>query len=63
MTIRTATAWPDWPWWRMYRSGSHRNSVTRMAMRKNSHRGAELKRATTGHATLAMITPITVNFA
>jgi hypothetical protein len=34
-----------------------------MAMRKNSHRGAELKRATTGHATLAMITPITVNFA
>jgi len=32
-------------------------------MRKNSHRGAELKRATTGHATLAMITPITVNFA
>ena len=62
-TIRTATASAGWPRYRMYRSGSHRTSVTRMARRQNSHRGAEVTRVTIGHAALAMITPITVSLA
>ena len=49
--------------YRMYRSGSRRTSVTRMAMRKNIHRGADVIRVVTGQATHAMITPITVSFA
>ena len=34
-----------------------------MASRKNSHRGAELIRVTTGQARQAMTTPITVSLA
>ncbi len=34
-----------------------------MASRKNSQRGAELMRATTGQAAQAMSTPITVSLA
>ena len=34
-----------------------------MARRKNSQRGAELRRATTGQAAQAMSTPMTVSLA
>jgi hypothetical protein len=39
------------------------DSVTRMARRKNSQRGAELILVTIGQATHAMITPVTVSLA
>jgi len=61
--MRTATASAGAPRYKMYRSGSHKTSVTRMARRKNSHRGAEDTRVTTGHAAQAMITPVTVSLA
>ena len=44
-------------------SGSHSTSVTRMARRRNSQRGAQLILVTTGHATHAMSTPATVSWA
>ena len=50
IAMSTATAWADWPWSQMYTSGRKRTSVTTMASRKKSHRGAELTRATTGQA-------------
>ena len=45
----------------MYTSGSHSASVTRTAMRRNSHRGADVILVVTGHAALAISTPITVS--
>jgi hypothetical protein len=46
----------------MYRSGSHKNRVTRTASRKNNHRGDEEIHVTIGQATHATTTPMTVSF-
>ena len=61
--MSTATARPGWPRYRMYRSGSQSTSVTRIASRKNSQRGAELSRVTIGHARQAITTPMIVSLA
>ena len=45
------------------RSGTHRASVTRIASRTKSHRGAELTRLTMGHAAQPISTPIAVKVA
>jgi len=45
------------------RSGSHRTSVTKLASRRNSQRGAELIPVTMGHPRQAMITPTMVSLA
>jgi hypothetical protein len=47
----------------MYRSGSQSTSVTNTASRKNSQRGAELIRVTSGQAKLAITTPMIVSLA
>jgi hypothetical protein len=44
-------------------SGSHNASVTRIASRKKSQRGADEIRVTTGQAAHAMMTPMTVSLA
>ena len=59
--MSTATALGGAPRCRMYTSGSHSASVTRTAMRRNSHRGADVILVVTGHAALAISTPITVS--
>ncbi len=63
ITTNTATACAGWPLCQIQTSGNNRTSVTRMARRKNNHRGAELIRVTTGQAAHAMSTPTTVSLA
>ncbi len=63
ITISTATACAGWPWCQIHTSGRNSTSVTKMARRKNSHRGAELMRVTIGQAAQAINTPTTVSLA
>ena len=59
----TATPCADSPLSQIQTSGSHSTSVTRIANRKNSHRGTELIRVTIGHPAHAPRTPRTVSLA
>ena len=58
---RTKTASAGWPRYQIAASGTRSTTVTSTAARRKTHFGCDEMRATIGHPTHAITTPMTVN--